>query len=191
MLIPCDHIVGIYFDRTRDPRHSHVIYSDDHGTSWQIGGIVSEGTNECAIVELADDSVYINCRNYVDGKRRAVAWSRDQGESFTQFRWDEALIEPICQASLARLTDKRQGDRDRILFANPASTERRKMTVRLSCDSCESWPVAQVLSEGPSAYSDLAVSLDGTIHCLYECGKAHPYESLRLARFDLPWLTEV
>ena len=45
MLIPCDHMVGKYFDRQRDPYHSHVIYSDDHGASWHIGGIVDEGTN--------------------------------------------------------------------------------------------------------------------------------------------------
>jgi sialidase-1 len=38
LLIPCDHIVGIHFDRHRDPYHSHVIYSDDGGTNWQIGG---------------------------------------------------------------------------------------------------------------------------------------------------------
>jgi len=98
LLIPCDHIVGQHFDRRRDPYHSHVIYSDDHGASWQVGGIVDQGTNECAVEELADGSVYINCRNYVGEKRRAVAWSQDQGNTFTQFRWEAGLIEPICQA---------------------------------------------------------------------------------------------
>ena len=189
LLIPCDHIVGKYFDRKRDPHHSHVIYSDDHGASWQIGGIVDDGTNECAVEELIDGSVYINCRNYVGEKRRAVAWSTDQGNSFPQFRWDDTLVEPICQASLVRVSNERRHDRNRILFANPASTAREKLTVRLSYDECQSWPVARLLHAGPAAYSDLAVTADGTIHCLYECGVEHPYEVLRLARFDLTWLT--
>ncbi|MBV7335702.1 glycoside hydrolase [Chloroflexi bacterium TSY] len=190
LVIPCDHMVGKYFDRQRDPYHSHIIYSDDHGISWQIGGIVDDGTNECAVVELVDGSVYINCRNYVGGKWRAVAWSHDQGKSFSQFRWDETLLEPICQASLVRLTDEQRHDRNRILFANPASTAREKMTVRLSYDECQSWPVAKVLYEGPSAYSDLAVTSDGMLHCLYECGEEHSYAQLRLAQFDLAWLTD-
>lgn len=184
LVIPCDHMVGKYFDRKRDPYHSHVIYSDDHGASWQIGGIVDIGTNECTVVETADGAVYINCRNYVGEKRRAVAWSHDQGATFTGFRWDDTLVEPICQASLVRY------DQQYILFANPASTAREKLTVRLSADEGQSWPVAKVLHSGPAAYSDLAVAADMTICCLYEQGDAHPYERLTLARFDLAWLTD-
>lgn len=183
LVIPCDHMVGVYFDRSRDPYHSHVIYSDDHGTTWQIGGIVDVGTNECALAELADGSLYINCRNYVGGKRRAVARSQDQGLSFEQFEWDETLVEPICQASLERLPN------GQLLFANPASTARERLTVRLSRDGGHSWPIARILHLGPAAYSDLAVLPDGTICCLYEQGNSHPYETLTWARFNLPWLT--
>jgi len=183
LVIPCDHMVGQYFDRKRDPYHSHVIYSDDHGASWQIGGTVDIGTNECTVVETVDGAIYINCRNYVGEKRRAVAWSHDQGASFTGFRWEESLVEPICQASLVRY------DPQYVLFANPASTAREKLTVRLSADECQSWPVAKVLHAGPAAYSDLAVAPDLTICCLYERGDEHPYERLTLARFDLAWLT--
>lgn len=183
LLIPCDHMVGQYFDRKRDPYHAHVIYSDDHGVSWQIGGIVDGGTNECTVVETVEGAVYINCRNYVGAKRRAVAWSHDHGDSFTDLRWEETLVEPICQASLVRC------DWQRVLFANPASTTREKLTVRLSDDECQSWPVAKVLHPGPAAYCDLAVAPDMTICCLYERGNAHPYERLTLARFNLAWLS--
>ncbi|MEM7531448.1 MAG: sialidase family protein [Chloroflexota bacterium] len=188
LIIPCDHMVGKYFDRQRDPYHSHVIYSDDHGAHWHIGGIVDEGTNECAIVELMDRVLYINCRNYVGEKRRAVAWSFDQGDTFKHFRWEDKLIEPICQGSLVRLTTAQHQDANRIAFANPASTERAKMTVRLSEDEGWNWSDGKLLHEGPAAYSDLAVTGDGMIHCLYECGEEHPYEVMRLARFDLDWL---
>jgi len=184
LVIPCDHIVGQHLDRKRDPHHSHVIYSDDHGATWQIGGIVDVGTNECAVVETRDGSIYINCRNYSGDKRRAIAWSQDQGNTFAGFGWDERLIEPICQASLVRY------DQQHVLFSNPASTTREKLTIRLSTDECQSWPVAKVLHAGPAAYSDLAIAPNGLICCLYERGDAHPYENLTLARFDLAWLLD-
>ncbi|MBI1298460.1 exo-alpha-sialidase [bacterium] len=183
LLIPCDHMVGVYFDRKRDPYHSHVIYSDDHGATWQIGGIINEGTNECAVAETVDGGVYINCRNYRGEKRRAVAWSHDDGDSFGDFTYDDTLVEPICQAALVNLPDEKA-----ILFANPASVTRQQMTVRLSRDDGRSWPVAKVLHSGPAAYSDLAVTGAGEILCLYERGDNHPYEMLMLARFELSWL---
>ena len=184
LVVPCDHMVGVYFDRRRDPYHSHIIYSDDHGATWQIGGVVDIGTNECTVAELEDGSLYINCRNYVGGKRRAVARSVDEGQSFGPLEWDDTLVEPICQASLEQLAD------GQLLFANPASTERERLTVRLSPDGGHSWPVGRILHPGPSAYSDLAVLPDGSICCLYERGDSHPYETLTLARFNLSWLTE-
>lgn len=190
LVIPCDHIVGRHFDRYKDPYHSHLIYSDDHGATWHIGGVVEQGTNECAVVETAGGALYINCRNYVGAQRRAYAWSYDQGHTFTAFGWDETLIEPVCQASLARFSTQNQHDKNRVLFANPASTKREKMTLRLSYDECQTWPVSKLLHAGPAAYSDLAIAPDMTICCLYERGQEHPYERLTLARCDLDWLTE-
>lgn len=184
LLVPCDHMVGQDFNRATDPYHSHVIYSDDHGETWVIGGIVPDGTNECEAAELPNGDVMINCRNYVGGRRRAVALSRDGGETFGEFRWDETLIEPICQASLVHWPAA-QG----LAFANPASgAARENMTVRLSQDEGVTWPFRKTLHAGPAAYSDLAVTQDGHCLCLYEKGAAHPYETLALARFDADWL---
>lgn len=184
LVVPCDHIVGLHLDRNRDPYHSHVIYSDDKGASWQLGGNVEVGTDECAVAELDDGSLYINCRYYVAGNRRAVARSRDQGETFDQFERDDTLIEPICQGSLEKLSA------GQLLFANPASTRRQRLTVRLSPDGGRSWPIARTLHPGPSAYSDLAALPNGDICCLYESGDNQPYELLTLARFNLAWLNE-
>lgn len=183
LLVPCDHMVGQNFDRATDPYHSHVIYSDDQGATWAIGGIVPDGTNECEAVELLNGDVMINCRNYVGGQRRAVALSRDGGATFGEFRWDETLIEPICQASIVHWPAA-QG----LAFANPASDARENMTVRLSQDEGVTWPFRKTLHAGPAAYSDLAVTQDGHCLCLYEKGAAHPYETLALARFNADWL---
>ena len=141
LVIPCDHMVGVTFDRKADPYHSHVILSDNGGESWCIGGIVDEGTNECAVSHLDDGRVYINYRNYRGWNARAVAWSANGGETFDDFRREDALIEPICQASLVEVTDG-------LVFSNPASTVRERMTLRFSADGGDSWVGAHVLHAG-------------------------------------------
>ncbi|MEK7396453.1 MAG: sialidase family protein [Candidatus Poribacteria bacterium] len=189
LVIPCDHVEGTSRDYA-ESAHSHIIYSDDHGKTWHIGGITQKGTNECVAVETVDESLYLNCRNYVGAKRRACAWSYDKGNTFTDFGYHEKLVEPICQASMIRFSDSVNHDKNRVLFSNPASTNRERMTVRISYDECKSWNSGKVLYEGPSAYSDLCVTSDMTIGCLYERGKSKYYETISFAQFDLEWLKE-
>jgi sialidase-1 len=185
-LIPCDHALA-----GTKARRSHVILSGDGGWTWTLGGALGEKTNECQAVELEDGSVLLNMRSYHGKNRRAVARSEDGGVTWSEPVLDETLVEPVCQASMIRLSSGSGGARkSRILFANPASTKREKMTVRLSYDDGKTWPVSRVLHEGPSAYSALAVLQDGTIACLYERGEKRLYESIRLARLSLGWLTE-
>lgn len=168
---------------------SHIIFSDSRGDHWKIGGIVGPHCNECEAVELADGAVMLNMRSYKPAQpHRAVAASRDRGETFGPINHDPILIEPICQASIRRYSMP-EGDRPgRILFSNPASRKREKLNVRLSLDEAETWCAARVLHEGPAAYSCLAVLPDGTVLCLYERGEKHPYERITLARFGIGWL---
>ena len=130
----------------------HVRFRIDGGVWWS-------GT----VAELADGSVYINCRNYRGEKRRAAAWSRDGGDSFGDHFWEEKLVEPICQASMIALSGENADGRDRVLFANPASEEREKLRVRVSLDQCRSWSEGRELFGGPAAYSDLAIVEEGEI----------------------------
>jgi sialidase-1 len=192
LVVPCDHIVFENYNR-QDPYHSHVIYSDDHGATWQIGGKADEGTNESTVLETADGGLYLNCRNKTrlpdGGNHRAVAWSADHGESFAPSTHDTALLEPLCQASVCRYTTSAEHDRNRVLFSNPASRTRDHLTIRLSYDECRSWPVRRLLHAGPAAYSDLCVTREMQVCCLYERGEDGPYERITLARFDLEWLS--
>ena len=94
----------------------------------------------------------------------------------------EALVDPVCQASLISL------GKGRLLFSNPANTKRVRMTVKLSRDDGPSWPVARVIHEGPAAYSSLALLKDGRIGLLYERGESRAYEVITFARFSRRWL---
>jgi sialidase-1 len=182
---------------------ARVIFSDDGGCRWRMGQAVgSISSNESQAVELADGTLMLNWReqNYRGQSAgcRGVAFSKDGGESWSAPALLPALPETPCQASMVRYSLAECGNgRSRLLFSNPNSStcgevhsERRRMTVRMSCDEGQTWPVSKLINSGPSAYSCLAVLPDGRIGLLYECGEAHPYERIRLAVFSLEWLIE-
>jgi sialidase-1 len=168
-----------------------VIFSEDHGATWQIGGVIQGGCNECQVVELADGTLMLNARMQQNSKRkRGVATSKDGGVTWSELRFDDALIEPVCQGSFLRYSRAADGDKNRLLFSNPASTKGRvNMTVRLSYDEGKTWPVAKSLHAGPSAYSCLAVLPNGEIGCFYEGGDTR-YGEIVFARFSLDWLMD-
>jgi len=180
LVIPCDHI-----EASTKLQRSHVIYSDDHGATWQLGGTAPKPrVNECEVVELADGRLLLNMRSFDRSTpSRQIAWSDDGGETWRDQRHDVALVEPVCQASLRRLTWP-AGDRPGVLlFANPASKESRsKLTVRVSNDDGQTWPFAHELYPGSSAYSCLVAMPDGSAGCLYEIDK---YQAIVFDRFQL------
>lgn len=179
LLIPCDHYV-----RGTKIKNSHVIYSDDHGETWRIGGVAGPDTNESAVAELQDGTLLLNMRSYAGRHRRAIARSRDGGLTWSEVTYDPKLIEPVCQASLIRYGT----EGDRLLFSNPASEKRVNLTVRMSEDGGKTWTASRVLHPGPSAYSSLAGLADGSIGCLYERGDKNPYERITFAHFTIPWV---
>jgi sialidase-1 len=194
LLIPCDHRIA-----GSPAPYAHVIYSDDDGRTWKIGGSAGAETNESAVVQLADGSLLLNMRSFAGKNRRAISYSHDGGITWSPVTLDPALIEPVCQASLIRFTPMRKWRRTRLLFSNPADTVRDRMTVRLSYDEGKTWPVARLIYEGSSGYSSLAVLPDGTIGLLYDRGPGkpdpdghwHPPDNseISFAHFNLEWLT--
>lgn len=182
LVIPCDHIEA----QTRH-YYSHVIYSDDHGKTWQLGGSSPRHrVNECAVAELPGGRLLLNMRNYDRARQcRQTAVSDDGGATWRNQRFDTALVEPICQAAIERYPRPARAGGDVILFSNPADTKgRRNMTVRASLDGGKTWPLSRVLTPGFSAYSDLAVLSNGEIACLYEAGEK-PYGNIVFAAFPL------
>ena len=133
----------------------------------------------------------LNMRNYNRSQRsRQAAISDDGGLTWKEQRFDETLIEPVCQAAVHRYSWPDQTNRSVVLFSNPASTIRRvNMTVRASFDEGRTWPVSRVLNPGPSAYSDLAVLANRQIACLYEGGQEHASQMILFARFPLDSLS--
>lgn len=171
--------------------HSQMFASDDHGKTWKTLTASGQNTNEHMAVELADGRLMANMRSRHGKGCRAVALSNDGGRTWSELAHDSQLPEPVCQGSLIRYTAQKDGQpTNRLLFCNPASRRRERMTVRLSYDEGKTWPVSKLIHAGPAAYSCLTVLADGTIGLLYERGEKSAYEKITFARFNLEWLTD-
>lgn len=180
LVVPANH--SDHSDPSKHYFRSHVIYSDDHGVTWKIGGVEDEKTNESTLVELGNGKLLQNMRSYHGKNCRAIATSEDAGLTWSPVVLETNLVDSVCQATMLRCSS------GEILFANPASRKRENMTVRLSVDDARTWSRSRQLYAGPSAYSCLAQLPDGTILCLYERGLKSPYETICLERFPPGWV---
>lgn len=193
------------------------IYSDDHGRTWLPGEVAVPDNdtivipNETSCLELADGRVMFNSRNESVNYRRVVTCSPDGASRWERPRFEDAFFEPVCYGSMCRYTMRPFQSRNRILFCNPDSRydpwvaprritprsapgrRRANLTVRMSYDEGVTWPVSKVIDPGIAGYSDLAVTPDGMIHCLYEGGALEGdgkrNRQMNFVTFDLRWLT--
>jgi sialidase-1 len=197
LVIPSDH------NTTNGVNGAHVVYSDDHGATWQLGAINGAAggvnPNETLCEELVTPSpdggsrIYFNTRdqNGAATGTRGEAWSTNGGATFTApFTNRTAFVCPVVQGSLLRLRATDEGSpSNRLLFscANHASA-RVMMSVWSSDTEAVSWSEPKLIHAGPSAYSDLARTSAGEIALLYEKGASSPYETITFARFNEAWL---
>jgi len=194
IIIPSNHTIHPPDAPQSGFKFSHVVYSDDHGITWQKGGSIGPYCNESQIVELSDGTLLNNMRRSpeateTEGPYRRIAYSNDGGITWSRAKPDSSLPCPRCQGSIISHPNLKAKGKDFLLFSNPAHIkERVNMTIRLSYDAGKTWPVSRILHKGPSAYSDKAVLANGDILCLYEAGTERLYERIKFARIPLQWL---
>ena len=176
--------------------NEYMIYSDDHGATWQVStsnAVEGYRGNESKIVELTNGDLLMSIRNYEGGKRR-FSKSTDQGMNWGAPYTLNDFRDPGCNGDIIRFPSV--DGVSRILHSIPYSDIRENVSVLMSYDEGETWPVRKTLIEGYSAYSSLEVLDDGTICCLVEEGKWDgnlPGEdgfNLYLMKFSLAWLTD-
>ncbi len=190
------------------PSAVSVIYSDDHGETWSAGEIICAhpeplvNPSETVAVQLSDDRVLLNIRNENRVYRRAVSFSDDGATGWSPVKFHDTLYEPICMAGIVHLPRPFADNDSTFVFTNPDSQanpevhgsnkfrHRENVTVRLSFDDCQTWPVSRVLEPGISGYTDLAIGNDGTIYCVYERGgeDGFAFQKLSVARFNREWI---
>ena len=173
LIVPADHI-----EAETKKYFSHIIFSDDGGHSWNLGGTTpADQVNECTVAELPGGKLLLNMRNYNGIRIRQTATSTDGGITWSPLRGDSLLIEPVCQASM--VWSSAPGRKPVLAFSNPASANSRtNMTVKLSFDNGRNWTKKLLLHGGPAAYSNLVTLPNGNLACLYEAGAKSAYEKI-------------
>lgn len=174
LVVPANHTV-IGSSQT----YSHVIYSDDQGKTWQLGGTPCVDTNESAVAELSNGDLMLNMRRTNDDSERyrIISTSDDGGATWNKCSHDTSLPSPGCQGAILTYDFNGAAGKTRLLFSNPAhQSSRRNNTLKLSNDDGENWTrqLMYVQETGQSvyysAYSDITKLDDGDVGVLYEKG---------------------
>lgn len=184
LVIPSDHD---YLEAGKSIRASHAIFSDDHGKTWKLGGVIRPHMNECQVVELFDGkgTLLMDMRSYRGLAQRAQSRSSDGGVTWTEAVDVPVLVEPICQASILRWENAGGASPGWLIFSNPAHNKRRRnLIVRASDDNGATWSRSLVLQPGGAAYSCLVTLSNTAAACLYEFSDTKPYEKIIFARFE-------
>lgn len=180
MVVPANHS---YDDPTGNIRKgpygygAHVLISDDNGKTWRMSEPIKPGCNESQVTELSDGTLIMNMRSYNDKYCRAISYSKDGGETWSEIDHDYQLVESRCQASILNYGEYK--GKTLHLFANPAVPKGRShMTIKISDDDCNSWKIDRLINANPSAYSCLVKLPKGKIGLFYETGVKKAYETM-------------
>jgi len=191
-----------------DYHYTNAIYSDDGGKTWYTSEpFPAYGTGEAAIEELQDGTIYYNSRRHrsTDGlnpRMRHIAWSYDSGHT-----WEDMSVSDVLpdgpqghdyglMAGLVRLP---LDGYDILIYSNIDSPgnrwQRERGMVWVSFDGGKTWPVSRLVDEGGFAYSSMVAGRAGTpsegwIYLMYEFIEDGRYAGARVARFNLPWITQ-
>ena len=187
-LVVCGWIIdeGLRRPKGYDPRGytagSAIIYSDDHGASWNSGGKIDvcwmlnltnctfgrKATDECQPVELNNGSVLVTLRSewQGDGHKRSQARSDDGGLTFVDWRITDIPDNGNTGAIV------RHGSS--LLMSNawdPA--DRANLSVSQSTDEGESFHAVVNVNPGGSGYSTIAnlpkaFGAPGSVAVVYE-----------------------
>lgn len=168
----------------------YTVYSDNHGKTWKRGNVAPEGSkghgNEVQVAEMADGRLLLNARSFNGNHCRKKAISNDGGETWSPLTDDPALPEPQCQGTMIRFSFPDNGQKSRLIFANPASQSKRiKGTVRISYDEGKTWPISKLIYPGSFAYSCLTRIDSETVGLLFERDN---YKKISFVRLPLDWL---
>jgi sialidase-1 len=202
LIVPSDHAIGPDDGTPTGTFGAQVIYSDDHGATWQLGAIQDTtnnvAPNENLAVEMVAPAVNGGSRIYFNSREhgsaagtRAQLWSTNGGLTYAGLPTNNTFfVCPTVQGSVQRIRATDAGDaRNRILFscANHASS-RVNLSIWSSTNEALGWSASKSIYSGASAYSDLVRMTNGNIGLLYEKGVSSPYETVTFAQFNEAWL---
>lgn len=165
-----------------------LIYSDDHGKTWQPGALAAfSGALEHSIVELSDGRVIVSPRI---GPRvgekppgRLFMESADGGCTLGEPRYEPAIPIP-GQGEILGFDppDEPLADKPRPIIFCGAVDNKTNLTMMVSLDDGKTWPISRVIDTGSAANLGLVALPRRQVGVLYERDK---YRRVSFQRVDL------
>ncbi len=173
----------------QDERHwnSLVMVSDDGRKSWfycdpiDCGWGYKMGNIEPTVLERRDSTLVMIMRSADPRHRAWRSYSSDHGRTWTKPRQIEGLANPNSSMEMMKLQSGKW-----IMAFNDSETSRTPLTLALSNDEGETWPVRRNLETEPGEYSypSLAQGPDGVIHLTY----TYKRETIKHVAFREAWV---
>ena len=166
---------------------NYVVYSDDNGETWQISGRASQRGDEAKVVELTDGRILMSIRH--EGERwynlsddGGVTWQPETSV------WPD-LVATACNGDIIRYSSENVEGKNVLLHSLPCAEGRKDVTVYVSYDEGQTWPVSKCIVPYASAYSSLCILPDHSIGLYVEesDGDTLGY-SMVFYNFGLDWL---
>ena len=165
-----------------------LLYSLDMGKTWQTTNKIipiKYNASETVAVELDDGTILFNVRS-INEKHRRMIIKCDKNFNFSNYYFDNALIEQVCMASLTKTEYK---GNTLYLFTNPNYSKdytiwvnRKELTLKISNDNFNTWNYSKIIKKGTSGYSSVK-SYNGKIYVLYESYK--PDKPMNLVLYEV------
>lgn len=167
---------------------NYPVYTDDLGETWNVGGLAgNDGGDESKVIELNNGSVLMSIRH---APYRLFAVSNDRGETWQSSGYMYDIHDPACNGDIVRYTSTKDGyDKDRIIHTIPYSRTRANVSVLISYDEGNTWPVKKVIQQNGAAYSSVAITADGHIAVYYERAAEGGWDLVAQV-MDLEWVTD-
>ena len=197
----------------RSYHYSTALYSDDRGKTWRTSKPFPVlGTGEAALAELSDGSIVYNSREHMSVGNRYLARSYDGGETWIEPYLSAELPDGPggssygCMGGMIRLPvdgydilvysnlDTGAGEMPETVGGS-VTREREKITLWVSFDGGETWPLKRLVFGGPAGYSNLAggragTASEGKIYLLYEGGSEGRNSAVNVAVCNLSWILD-
>ncbi len=163
-----------------------LIYSDDHGRTWQTGALATFATaSEPTVVELVDGRIILSPRllNAANPQGRLFMISSDGGKTITETRFEPAIpIHGQGECVAVNLPGATATEARRAIVFCGETKGKTCLTLVASLDDGLTWPISKELDDGPCANLALVALPEGQLGILYETDK---YLRQRFMRVDL------
>lgn len=163
-----------------------LFFASEDGNDWRLESMIETAWDARAIqpsiVELGSGRLLTVMRN-TGGEWLWVAASDNKGKRWSPAR-DSGFPNPASAAAITRLASG-----NLILVFNDSPTERRPLSVAMSLDDGQTWPLRRILADGEEtcSYPSVVQGPDGLVHIVYSLSRRR----IQHAIINEAWIAEL